>query len=152
MRRRAGLSLIERALIEKQWHATAVEANVQALMSDDSDRMVNAAGRILFVVLGACIAEEASESEPAVLAVTAAVDAVHEQAGEPVVTPERRARIVAGLDVCGFLVSVLDRRNVVASACELELKLRAGHVNTSDFEALVARFAKTNTTTENRAQ
>lgn len=138
-RRQLGLSLIERALIEKQWHVTAVEAQVQAVASDDSHRMVNAAGKLLFVVLGACIAEEADENEPAMVAVREAVDAIHDQAGEPVIPPERRARIVAGLDVCAFLVSVLDRKNVVASACELHAKLKRGHLTTEDFERMLKR-------------
>jgi hypothetical protein len=139
-RRQYGPSLIERALIEKQWHATALEATVQALVSDDSARMVNAAGKILYVVLGACIAEEADENDPAMVAVREAVDAVHDQAGLYTVPPERRARIVAGLDVCGFLVSVLDRKNLIAAACELHAKLARGqYITTADFERLLKR-------------
>lgn len=138
-RRPPGLSLIERALIEKKWHATAVEASVQALLGDDSRRMVDAAGKILYVVLGACIAEEADENEPAMIALREAVDAVHDQAGEPVIPPERRARIIGGLEVCSFLVSVLDRKNVIAAACDLALKLRRGVITSEDFERMLKR-------------
>lgn len=138
-RRQPRLSLIERALIEKQWHATAVEANVQALLSDDGIKLVNAAGRILFVVLGACIEEEADENEPAMVALRDAVDALHDQAQEAEVLPERRARLIAGLEVCSFLVSVLDRKNVIAAACDLALKMKRGHLTTEDFERLLKR-------------
>ncbi|WP_213956316.1 hypothetical protein [Variovorax sp. dw_954] len=133
-RRHAGPSLIERALIEKKWHATTVRAQIHAVLSDNSDEFVNAAGRMLFVVLGALIAEEVDPEMPEVRIVRGACNALYEQAGEPTITPERRASIRSGLEACDRLIGALERRSLAASACELELKLRAGHLYWNDFE------------------
>lgn len=152
MRRRPGLSLIERALIERDWRAVAVSAHIHALIGDDSDHMVNGAGRVLYVVLGAAIAENVDADQAELRVIRGAVNAVHDQAGEADIPAARRASIESGLLAAERLIPAFERRSLINAACELELKLRAGHVNTSDFEALVARFVKTNSTTENRAQ
>lgn len=132
-RRRTSLSLIERAFIERDWHATAVVAQIHALAGDNSDKFVNAAGRIFFVVLGACIAEEVDSNTPELRILRGACNAMYEQAGEPVITPARRASMLAGLTAAEALIGGLERRSLIASACDLELKLRAGHINWHDF-------------------
>ena len=140
-RRRPGLSLIERALIERDWHATAVVAQIHALIGDDSDRMVGAAGRMLYVVLGAAIAEEVDPEQPEIRIIRGAVNAVHDQAGESDIPVTRRASIESGLLAAERLVPHFARRSLIDSACELELKLRRQHLHTSDFEALLAEIA-----------
>ena len=137
MKRRPGLNMIERALIEQRWRQTAIQAEIQAVMSDDSDRMVDAAGRVLFVVLGACMAEEADQDSPALHSLYDGVEAVHEQAEEPVIVAARRARIIAALETCAFLIPLFDRKSLVDSACDLALKMRRQHIRLSDFEPLM---------------
>lgn len=153
MRRPAGLSLVQRALIERDWRAEVITAHIHALIGDDSDRLVNGAGRVLYVVLGAAITEGADPELPDLRIVRGAVNAVHDQAGEAEIHPMRRSSIESGLLAAERLIPAFERRSLINAACELELKLRAGHVNTSDFEALVAKFAPTESIaiTERRA-
>lgn len=140
--RRKGVSLIERALIERDWRATAVSAQIHALIGDNSNGMVNAAGRVLFVVLGAAIAEEVDAEQPEIRVIRGAVNAVHEQAGEADIPAARRASIESGLLAAERLVPLFARRSLVDAACDLELKLRRQHLHTSDFEALLAQVTK----------
>jgi len=130
---------VERAIIAQQWEDTAVRANIHALMGDDSAHFVNAAGRVLFVVLGALIAEEVDPDMPEVRIVRGACNALYEQAGEPRITPERRASIRAGLEAASRLLEALPRKARVDAAVDLKLKLEHGDVNWRDYEALFAR-------------
>lgn len=139
--RRPGLSLIERALIEKQWHETAVSAQIHALIGDSSDGMVNAAGRVMFVVLGAAITEGISHEQPEIRIIRGAVNAVHDQAGEADIPAARRASIVSGLEACARLIPELQRRSLITAACDLTLKMRRQHIHYSDFLALVEQGA-----------
>lgn len=138
MKRPRGLSLIERALIARDWHASAVEAQIHALIGEDSNAVVNAAGRLLFVVLGAAMADGVSPDHEELGAVRGGVNAVHDQAGVPDIPDARRVEIVNGLHAATRLLPELTQRSVVASAIDLELKLRRGDIRLSDFEALIA--------------
>jgi hypothetical protein len=141
MRRPAGLGLIERALIEKQWRETNVRAQIHAILGDDSDQFVNAAGRVLYVVLGALIAEEVNPEMPEVRIVRGACNALYEQAGEPDIEPARRAAMRSGLEACDRLLGGLPRKSLTDAACELESRLRASNVNWRDFERLLEGIA-----------
>lgn len=138
-RRPLGPSLIERALIAKEWHASAVDAQLHALIGDDSDAMVNAAGRILFVVLGAAMADGFDASHRELRIIRGAVNAVHDQAGEPEIPEARRASIVSGLQAATRLIPELKQKSLVASALDLHVKLRRQHIHLSDFQALIER-------------
>lgn len=135
--RRPGLNLVERAVIANEWRHTALEAQMLALCSLDSDKLANKAGRMLFVVLGACIAEGVDHEDPNIRIIRGAVNAVHDQAGEPEIPPMRRQSIVIGLQTAAALIPELGRKALVDAACDLALKLRSGHVHLSDFEAIL---------------
>lgn len=139
--RRPGLNLVERAVIANEWRHTALEAQMLALCSLNSDKLVNKAGRMLYVVLGACIAECVDPSCPEVRILRGAVNAVHDQAGEAVIPDLRRASIVNGLQTAAAMIPELDRKALVDAACDLALKLRSGHVHLSDFEAILQHKA-----------
>lgn len=106
--KRHGVSLIERALVEREWHQTAIEAQIHALMGDSSNGMVNAAGRVLFVLLGAAAAEAVDPEQPEIVSILAAVEAVHDQVGEEEISPGRRETIVAGLAAAEVLIPAFE--------------------------------------------
>ena len=137
MQRKFGLNPIEKAVIANEWRHVALEAQMLALCGLDSDKLVNKAGRMLFVVLGACITEGVSHEDPNVRILRGAVNAVHDQAQEAVIPAARRQSIVIGLQTAAAMIPELDRKALVAAACDLAIKLRTGHVNTSDFYALL---------------
>lgn len=136
-RRRPGLNLVERAVIANEWRHVSLEAQMLAMCSLDSDKLVNKAGRMLFVVLGACITEGVSHEDPNVRILRGAVNAVHDQAGEKEIPRLRRQSIVIGLQTAAALIPELSRKALVDAACDLALKLRAGDVKLSDFEAIL---------------
>lgn len=134
-KRTQGVSLIERALIEREWHQTATLAQIHALTGDHSHGMVNAAGRVLFVILGAAAAEQVDPAQPEILSIFAAVEAVHDQAGEEDIPPGRREAIVAGLAAAELLIPAFERRSLVNAAIDLKRKMRRQHIHLSDFQA-----------------
>lgn len=136
-RRPAGLNLVERAVIANEWRHVSLEAQMLALCTLDSDKLVNKAGRMLFVVLGACIAEGVSHEDPNIRIIRGAVNAVHDQVGEKEIPRMRRQSIVIGLQTAAAMVPELSRKALVDAACDLTLKLRAGDVKLSDFEAIL---------------
>lgn len=142
-RRPKSLSLIERAIIEQQWHQTAVTAQIHALYGDSSDGMVTAAGKVLFVVLGAAMADDLDADQVELRIIRGAVGAVHDQAGEHAILAMRRASIVSGLEAAERLMPQLNRRSLINAACELHLKLKRQHVHFSDFQALFPKNQRT---------
>ena len=137
MKRTFGLNPVEKAVIANEWRHVTLEAQMLAMCSLDSDKLVNKAGRMLFVVLGACIAEGVSHEDPSIRIIRGAVNAVHDQAGEAEIPPQRRQSIVIGLQRAAALIPELDRKALVAAACDLAVKLRTKHVHLSDFESIL---------------
>lgn len=135
------MSLIERALMEKQWHATAVRAQIHAITGDDGNHFVDAAGRILWVVLEAAITEQVDPELPEIRIIRGACNSLEEQAGVEAITPARRASIRAGLEACDRLIEALPRKALIDGACELHLRLNRGAVNWSDFQARLQKVA-----------
>lgn len=140
-RRQVGFGLVARAIVAKEWHATAVRAQIHALLGDDGHQFVNAAGRVLFVVLGALIAEEVDPDMPEVRIVRGACNALYEQAGDVHIDPARRASIRAGLEASDRLIGALSRKALTDAACDLTARLQAGDVRWADFERLLGGVA-----------
>lgn len=137
----AGVGLIARALIEKNWRDDGVRAQIHAIMGDDGHAFVNAAGRMFWVILGAAVRDGVDPEQTELRILRGAANALYEQAEEAVITPERRAAIASGLDSCERLLPALERRSVIDAACELDGKLRRGDVRWRDFEGLLEAVA-----------
>ena len=90
----------------------------------------------MYVVLGAAMAQDLDADMPELRIIRGAVGALFDQAGLDVIPADRRASIIRGLEVAGELIPLLERRALVDSACELQIKLRIGHVRMSDFKGL----------------
>ena len=121
------------AVIERDWRAEKVTAEIHVLMGGDSDKLVNGAGRIYFVVLGGCRAQGIQADDADMRILRGAVEALHEQADEPVVDELRRKSLISGLAACNRLLERVERRHITASAFELAARLKAGDVRYSDF-------------------
>ena len=135
------MNLVLRAVIANKWAKTALNAHIHALIGNNSEKLVNEAGRVFFVVLGAIRADKIGvidPDEPDVRILRGAVNAVYDQAGEPVIDALRRASIVSGLLAAERLAALLDRRLLVDAACNLDAVLKRRHVLMSDFEGLTA--------------
>lgn len=139
--KRRGLSLVERAVIEQRWRETLTDAQLHALIGDDSDNFVNAAGRVLFVILGACMEDVIDHDMPEVRIIRGAVNALYEQAGDARIEASRRRAIRAGLHACVDLMPILSRKSLIDAAVDLELRLHHEHVNWSDFTPLIERIS-----------
>ncbi|CAN7472108.1 hypothetical protein LJR130_003813 [Variovorax sp. LjRoot130] len=140
-RQQRGISLIERAVIEKEVRATFTSAQFHALAGDNSKEMVNKAGRIFFVVLGAAIADGLDADLPDIRILRGACNAMYDQAGETLIPQERRASIVSGLMACERLLRELDYDSVVKEAYKLHGLLKTSHVNWHHFQHLLSAVA-----------
>ena len=125
-----------RSMVAEDYRSILSTAEIQAMQSDHSANLVNTAGRVLFVVLGAAVAEGVDDADPHMQAVIAAVNAVHDQAGVETIEQAHRDAIVHGLGVSVQLLEVLEHDNVVDAACELELKMQRQHITIDDFRSL----------------
>ena len=132
------ISPVERAIIVQQWRSTNTTAFIHCLIGENSHALVNQAGRVLFVILGAALAQGMGPHDPDIRVVRGAVNALHDQAGEPDIPESRRASIVSGLLACDRLRWQLDRKCLNDAICDLALKLRGGDVRLEDFQQMVA--------------
>lgn len=130
---------VERALIAQQWRQNVATARIHALMGDNAQALVNQAGRVFFVVLGAAMQEGMSDDQRELRIIRGAVNATHDQAGVEPIDPVRRASILAGLEAAVVLLGVLPYPAVVRAACELAAKLRIQDISLVDFQRLIAR-------------
>ncbi|RZI54491.1 MAG: hypothetical protein EOP12_02645 [Pseudomonas sp.] len=129
--------LIERALIEKEWHQTVVDAQIHALYGDNPQGLVDAAGRVLFVVLEGAHIDGHDFDHDELQSVHEAIISMYDQVDEAVVCPSRRARIIGGLEAAELLFAVIQRSSLIQAACRLKEKLREKHIHLDDFEALI---------------
>lgn len=113
MNRRHGLTPVEHSVLVAAWKSEALTSRIHALIGDDSDKLVNGAGRVFFVIIGACAACGLHQDEPDIRILRGAVNALGEQAGEPEVQQQRRAGIVSGLQACDRLMPRLTQRALV---------------------------------------
>lgn len=139
-RRPCSLSPVERAMLVHQWRTEAVTGRIHALIGGDSDKLVGGAGKVMFVVLGGCVADGIGLEDPDVRVVRGAANALEEQAENPVIDENRRAAIVSGLLACDRLVSRLRQRGLADTALQMDLMLKRRSVMTTDFTSLVGRL------------
>ena len=132
------ISPIERAVIAEKWRQGTVTAQIHALIGMNSDELVNQAGRVLYVVLGAALAQDLDADMPEMRIIRGAVGAIYDQAGLDAIPEDRRTSIIRGLEVAADLIPMMERKALTDSACVLALKLRCGHVMSADFERLTA--------------
>ena len=123
---------VAKAVIENDWQTSKITAEIHLLMGGDSDRLVDGAGRIYFVVLGGCLAQGIEADDTDVRILRGAVEALHEQAENPVIDETRRKSLISGLSACNRLLDRIDRQHVANSAFELSARLKVGHVRYSD--------------------
>lgn len=140
MRKPRTLSPVERAVIAAQWRKNVAASQIHAMIGDDSRAMVDRAGQVMFVVLGAALIEKMQDDHPEIRIIRGAVNALHDQAGEPVIDPLRRASIRSGLEACARMLEVLPYPAVVKSACDLHHKLRNGDIAIAEFQELIGRM------------
>lgn len=130
-------SLIERALIEKEWHQTIIDAQIHALYGDNPQGLVDAAGRVLFVVLEAAIIDKYDFNRNDIQSISEAVVSMYDQVDDPEICQDRRARIMCGLEAAEQLIVMIQRGSLVQAACRLQERLHSNHIHLNDFDALI---------------
>lgn len=139
--RKRGISPVERAVICAKWRKDMIDSKIHALIGDDSDRVVNLAGRMFFVALGAALHEEIGSDDADIRIIRGAVNAMYDQAGEAQIANQRRASIASGLEAVSRLCQRVEQKSLNDAACDLELRLRSADVHISDFDRLVEAIA-----------
>ena len=130
------VGMVERAIIANKWRLESVDAKIHALIGDNSKEMVHLAGKMLYVALGAALTEKMDADDVDVRIIRGAVNAVHDQAENPVIDPLHRQSIVSGLEAVSRLIQRVDRKSLIDSACDLSIKMRSQHLHYSDFQQL----------------
>lgn len=136
-----GLGMVERAVIAQQWRSSVSTARIHALIGDDSLELVQQAGRVFFVALGAAIIEKVPDDDVEVRIMRSCVNALHDQAGVTAIDPMRRNSIKAGLEAAVRLLDRLPYPSIVKSACDLHVKELNKGVWTSDFRELIGKLS-----------
>lgn len=135
------LNPVASAILVSMWKREAVSGRLHALIGGDSDKLVNGAGKVMFVVLTAAGRSGIDADHPDMRILRGAVEALHDQAGEPTVSEVRRAGIVSGLQACDRLMEGLTTKALAEAALYMEARLRAGDVRYSDFQQLIGATA-----------
>jgi hypothetical protein len=112
---------------------TKINAEIHVLMGGDSDKLVDGAGKIIFVVLGGALAQGIEEDDVDVRIVRGASEAMYEQAENPVIDEMRRKSLISGLWACNRLLERIDRQHIKSTAFLLAARLKLGHIRYSDF-------------------
>lgn len=131
------VNLVERAVIAAQWRQNVATARIHALMGENARELVNQAGRVFFVVLGAAIQQRLSADRLELRILRGAVNATHDQAGVEPIDPVRRASILAGLEAAAKMLHELPHPALVCAACVLAAKLKNSDVCMSGFQKLI---------------
>ncbi|WP_019573336.1 hypothetical protein [Curvibacter lanceolatus] len=134
------LNMVERAVIAQEWRGTVPAARIHILIGDGGVHMVNQAGKVLFVVLGAALEMQMDPDRPELRIIRASVNALETQAENDEVNPVHRAAISSGLEACVRLLPEIPHPVIVRSACDLHLKLKNGHAMASDFKERLGRL------------
>lgn len=137
-RKIVGINLVERALIAQRWQKDAIDAHIHAFTGEDSSRLVDLSGRMFYVALGAAVATGLDQDSPDIRIIRGAVNAVYDQAGEETIQGGRRASILSGLHAVARVAEKVSTKALTDAACDMESRLRDGHVMYPDFEAIIA--------------
>jgi hypothetical protein len=133
------LTPIERAVLIGTWKTNAVTARIHVLIGQDGIQLVNGAGKIFFVVIGACIEHQVDPESPDLRILRGACNALAEQAEVTKVDEGRRASIISGLQACDRLLAQLSQKALGDTALKLQVLLHARDVRFADFEQLIAK-------------
>lgn len=137
-RKPIGISMVERAIIAQRWQKDAIDAHIHAFTGENSDKLVDLSGRMFYVALGAAVAAGLDPESSDIRIIRGAVNAVYDQAGQEEIQGGRRASILSGLQACARVAEKVSAKDLTDAACDMELRLRAGHVMYSDFEKVIA--------------
>ena len=140
-KRQKGLGMVERAVIAAQWRKNVSTSRIHALIGDDSHELVQQAGRVFFVALGAAIIENVASDDVEVRILRSCVNALHDQAGVAQIDAVRRQSIKAGLEAAVRLLDRMPYPSIVKSACDLHVKELNKGVWTRDFREMVQKLS-----------
>ncbi len=139
-KRRPGLGMVERALIAEQWRKNVSTSRIHALIGQDSKVLVEQAGRVFYVVLGAACIEQLPDDSADVRIMRGAVNALHEQAGVEEIDHLRRKSIEAGLEAAVRILNLMPHPTIVRAACEMHMKLCKSDVSLAEFQELISKL------------
>jgi len=138
MKRSFGLNLMEKAMIRKDWSIASTSAQIHAFTGNDASLVLDKAGRVLYVILGAAATSGYDRQHVDFRIVLGAINALHDQAGNPVLSELIRGSIIAGLYAAERIRASLNEDQIFKMACDLEMKLRRrGGVVLADFMELI---------------
>ncbi|RZI54392.1 MAG: hypothetical protein EOP12_03160 [Pseudomonas sp.] len=137
-------NIFERAVIEKMWHQTIVDAQIHALYGDNPQSLVDAAGRVLYVILEAVSIDNYDLKQDDFQSMREAITSMYDQVDGSEICERHRSRIIDGLETAEQLVALIQRSSIIQSACNLKEKLHKEHIHLNDFDALIKSIESQN--------
>lgn len=125
------LSPVERAVIAAKWTATTWDANIHALIGANEHELTGKSGTVFYVALYLARKNCPESADARIVAST--VNAISGIAGTGRVDDMVRKTVASGLQAASRVYHAASHKQIVDAACDLELKLRKGHVHHSDF-------------------
>lgn len=142
-KRTARPGLIERALIEREWHQKVIDAQIHALCGDNPQGLVDATGRVLFVILEAAAIDGYDFPQGEFQAINFAIVSMYDQVDNAQICLDHRARIICGLESAEKSMPLIRRNSIVQAACKLKEKLNRNHIHLTDFDEIIKRVKNT---------
>lgn len=134
------LTPIERAMLVANWKASAITARIHVLIGEDGIKLVSGAGKIFYVVIGACVEHQLDPETPDLRILRGACNALAEQAEVTKVDEARRASVKSGLQACDRLLPQLSQKALGDTAMKLQVLLYTRDVRFRDFQQLVEKL------------
>lgn len=136
-----GPGIIEKAMAEKWVRELFASAKRLAQDGEDPRMLVNQAGKVFYLVLGAAVDDKLDADLPDMRILRGACNALSEQASESTVSDAHRGAMQSGLDACWRLMQVLNYDSVVNQGCFMQFVFRNRYaLNWDHFQNLLARL------------
>ncbi len=136
--KKPSINPVERAVLMKNWDDFALDGRLQIMLGESSRSITNYAGRMMFVAQACALAVGIEPDDVDVRIIRGAVNALHDHIGQDTIPPELRASLSSGVNAALRVADRAGRKVVATEICQMELRLRVGHLSYSDFQELVA--------------
>lgn len=125
------ISLVERAVLIKKWEDFARSGQIQVLIGESAPSVINYCGRMVFVALGCALTTGIDADDVDVRILLGTANALQDQVGLDELA--FRPALINGVQAALRIADRVSKKVLSDEICKMELRLRVGHLNHSDF-------------------
>lgn len=131
-----GINLVERAVLLKQWNDFSRSGQIHVLTGEWAPHLVNYAGRMVYVALACALTSHIAADDIDVRILRGATGALYDQADQSEIF--NRQALLSGVEAALRVGNRVGSKALVNEIVRMEIRLRTGHLNYSDFEEMFA--------------